>query len=209
MFRSRRRPIVFTQHEHGRLAGEIALAWRCEDIPLPFQAFVAGVALHDRGYDVVDVDEIGAVAASPERWMEIQRRGLAPRRDDPTVDLVVALHVRRLSAGRSERADLTAEIDSLLLELRAAAGVDEAAALAADAVTDVCDRVAFDFCLEEPVTDEVRGITYSLDGRGTISLDPWPLSAPRIAGLVYAHRADSYPVRLDPVVVPYEVVATV
>jgi hypothetical protein len=207
MFRSRRRPIVFTQHEHGRLAGEIALAWRREDIPLPFEEFVRGVALHDRGYDVIDADEIGSVAVSAERWMEIQRRGVAPRRDEPIVDVVVALHVRRLSARRPENAELTAEIDALLPELYAAAGVDEEAALAADAVTDVCDRVAFDFCLEEPLRDEVRGIVYALDGRGTITLDPWPLGVPRLAGLVYAHRAEGYPTRLDPVVVAYEVVA--
>jgi Protein of unknown function (DUF3891) len=203
VFRSRRRDVVFTQYEHARLAGELALAWHPDDIPLPFDAWVRGVALHDRGYDVVDADDIFAV--STERWLEIQRRGIVPREENPVVDLVVALHVRRLM-GRTERAELAAELDALLPNLRAASGVDEAAALAADAVTDVCDRISFDFCLEEPAVAQVRGISYTVDGNGRVTMEPWPLGVPRIAGLVYAYRADGYPERLEPVVVAYEVV---
>jgi hypothetical protein len=118
------------------------------------------------------------------------------------------MHVRRLARKRRQRREVAAELDALLPELRAAAAVDKAAALAADAVTDVCDRVAFDFCLEAPVTNEVRGISYSLDGRGTIRLQPWPLAVRGVAGLVYAYHADGYPERLDPVVVQYEIRAS-
>lgn len=197
---------MFTQHEHGRLAGELALAWCPSEIPLPFEGWVRGVALHDRGYDVIDADEIGSVAVSPERWLEIQRRGIVPRDEDPVVDLVVALHVRRLVGNRPERAAFGAELDALLPALRAAAGIDEAAALAADAVTDVCDRVSFDFCLEEPAVEEVRGISYTVDGNGRITMEPWPLTVPRITGLVYAYRADGYPEKLEAIVAEYEVV---
>jgi hypothetical protein len=205
VFRSRTRAVIFTQHEHARLAAELALAWRREDIPLPFNSFVRGVALHDRGFDVLDGDDIEALSLA--RYLAIQRSGAAPRGEDPVVDLVVALHIRRLAASRPWRAQFVGELDALLPRLYHAAGVSEEAALASDRVTEVSDRVSFDFCFEEPASDEVGGITYSIDGRGTIKLHPWTLAVPRMTGLIVGYRADGYPGDLEPVIVSYEVVA--
>src|SRR4051794_17071072 len=204
MFRSRRRNVVFPQAEHARLAATLALAWR-DRPPLPFGSFVRGVADHDRGYGELDADEIGAVES--ERWAGIQRRGFAPRGEDPVVDLVVALHVRRLLASQDDEHERAAyaEVDALLPSLCAAAGVSASEADAADAVTNVCDRIGFAFCFEEPASGEVRGTRYRLDGRGSIELDPWPLVVPRLLGLVTAFEADGYPTRLVPVVVPFDV----
>ena len=67
MFRSSRRDVVFPQAEHARLAGAIALAWGNERFArpaLPFDAFVRGVTLHDRGYGQLDADGMG-------RWRAI------------------------------------------------------------------------------------------------------------------------------------------
>ena len=197
MFRSRRRSIVFPQTEHARLAGAIALAWR-ERPPVPFDSFVRGVADHDRGYGELDADDIDTVA--DERWIEIQRRGFAPRGQDPIVDLVVALHVRRLVGEPRDP-----ELEAAFPGIRAAAGVSDEDAEAADAVTNVCDRLAFLFAFEEPDEGEVRRFRYRLDGRGIVTLDPWPLAVPRLVGLVTAYEADGYPARLVPVVVPYDV----
>ena len=89
MFRSRRRPVVFPQAEHARLAGTIALAWGNDQFArpaLPFDAFVRGVTLHDRGYGQLDADGIGEVP--PDRWVAIQRASFAPRGEEPVVDLV-------------------------------------------------------------------------------------------------------------------------
>src|ERR687886_932448 len=99
MFRSRRRPVVYSQAEHARIAAAIAAVWGNDAFPrppVPFDAFVRGVALHDRGYGELDADGIGEVAS--ERWLELQRRSFTPRGEDPVVDLVVALHVHRLVA---------------------------------------------------------------------------------------------------------------
>jgi hypothetical protein len=197
MFRSTRRAIVFPQADHARLAGAVALAWRNRP-PLPFDSFVAGVAVHDRGYGEHDADDLETVAA--DRWLEIQRAGYAPRGDDPVVDLVVALHVRRLI---DEPRD--PPLEELLPGLLEAAGVDQATAGAADRVTEVCDRLAFAFCFEQPAEGEVHGIAYAVDGRGAIRLDPWPLSVPRLVGIVPAFEAVGYPERLEPVVVPFDV----
>jgi hypothetical protein len=196
MFRSTRRPIVFPQAEHARLAGAVALAWR-DPPPLPFDSFVAGVALHDRGYGEHDADDLETVA--DDRWLAIQRAGYAPHGGDPVVDLVVALHVRRLIGEPRDP-----PLEELLPRLLEAAGVDAAAAEAADRVTNVCDRLAFEFCFERSAEGDVRGIAYELDGRGRIRLDPWPLAVPRLVGIVAAFAADGYPHRLEPVVVPFE-----
>lgn len=204
MFRSRRRAIVFAQADHARLAGTLALAWRDRPPALPFGSFVRGVADHDRGYGEHDDDEIGAVDS--ERWVGIQRRGFTPRGDDPVVDLVAALHVRRLLSSQDddyERAAF-AEVDALLPSLLDAAGVTAEAAGAADRITNVCDRIAFLFCFEEPGEGEVHGFAYALDGLGGITIDPWPLALSRLLGLVTAYEADGYPSRLAPVVTPFD-----
>ena len=125
VFRSTARPVVYPQAEHARLAAAIAGAWQPEAIPLPFDSFVRGVALHDRGYGELDTDGIGEIDGA--RWLEIMRRGFEPQDADPVVDLIVALHIRRLVGGR------TPEFDDRIPALIEAAGVAEADALAADA----------------------------------------------------------------------------
>jgi hypothetical protein len=209
VFRSSRRAVVFPQAEHARLAGAIALAWGNDKFarpPVPFDEFVRGVTLHDRGYGELDADGIGEVA--PDRWIRIQRAGFAPRGEEPVVDLVVALHVHRLVAGGD--AGLTAALP----ELHRVAGVAESDAGEADRITNLCDRIAFDFCIEEPASGHVavapaRGaepvaVVYTVDGRGEITLEPWPLGLPRLLGLILGFRAEGYPGELEPVVVPFE-----
>ena len=214
MFRSTRRDIVFPQSEHARLAATIALAWGNDAFArpsLPFDSFVRGVALHDRGYATLDSDGIGEVAS--ERWLEIQHEGFRPRGDNAVVDLVVAMHVVRL-VGNSRSAETAAELATLLPALRLAANVAEADAAAADLITDLCDRIAFDFCFEEAAEGEVGivpadgrepvRVTYHVDGKGAVSLDPWPLGVSRLCGLLFAYAAAEYPNVLEPCVVPFE-----
>jgi hypothetical protein len=203
VFRSRRRPIVFTQADHARLAGAIALAWR-ERPALPFDSFVRGVADHDRGYGEHDTADIGTVPS--QAWTEIQRRGFTIRSGDPVVDLVASMHVRRLLSSQADEYERAAfaQVDVLLPSLLDAAGVTAEEAEQADAITNICDRIAFLFCFEEPSEGSVRGIAYALDGRGSITFDPWPLDVPRLLGLVTAYEAEGYPERLVPVVVPFD-----
>ncbi len=205
--------MLFPQAEHARLAGAIALAWgndRFARPALPFDAFVRGVTLHDRGYGQLDADGIGEV--SRERWAALQQAGFAPRGDEPVVDLVVALHLRRLVSGIDEA--ILAPMTAALPELHRAAGVDESDAAEADRITDLCDRIAFDFCVEEATGGRVavapvRGaepvaVAYTVDGYGEITLEPWPLGLPRISGIILGFRAEGYPDQLEPVVVPFD-----
>lgn len=198
MFRSRRRPVVFPQAEHARFAAAIALAWR-DRPPLPFESFVRGVADHDRGYGEHDTDEIGAV--TEDRWLEIQRGGFEPRGEDAVVDLVVALHIRRL-IGQGPAFE---EVDALLPTLLETARVTRDQADASDLVTNVCDVISFEFCFEAPSEREIHGHGLTLDGNGGVTVDPWPLEVPRLVGLVTGFEADGYPERLVPVVTPFAI----
>ena len=209
MFASRRRDLVFPQSEHARLAGLVARAWGNDAFPpppLPFDSFVAGVALHDRGYGEFDNDPIGGVMA-PERWVEIQLRGAEPRGDDPVVDLVTVLHIHRLMTPPENdvQANARERVGALIPGLLDAAGVTQAQALDADRITAICDRIAFELPWEEPTSGELNGVRYEIDGLGGVVLDPWPLSVSELVGFVYAYRAEGYPERRAPVVVPFDV----
>jgi hypothetical protein len=205
-FPSRRRPIVVPQAEHARFAGALAAAWR-DRPPLPFASFVRGVCEHDRGYGELDDDPLGEVGS--ERWVGIQRRGFAPLGEDAVVDLVVALHVRRLLSSRDDELERAAyeEVDALVPSLLAAAGVGEADALAADAVTDVCDVASLLFCFEEPAEREVRRLRVRVDGLGGVGFDPWPFGEDVLEGEVTAYEREGYPRRLARVAVPYMIAA--
>lgn len=214
MFRSRRRGVVFPQREHARISAAIAAAWNDAFAPihLPREPFVLGVAQHDRGYGEHDADEIGQV--SRERWLAIQERGFAATGEDPLVDLVVALHVRRLvSSGEAEPSRRVLDaMDEALPRLVRDAGVSPEDAAAADRITDLCDRISFDVCLEAPDAGDVEvlradgspvQVSYTMDGQGTIVLDPWPLEPPALAGAVLGYAAGAYPDVLEPVPTPF------
>jgi hypothetical protein len=200
VFTSRRRPIVFPQADHARFAGALALAWAEPPAGLPFASFVRGVADHDRGYGEHDVADIDTV--DDATWVAIQRRGFAPRGEDAVVDLVAALHVRRLLARNDPVA--TADADAVIESLLRAAGVTREQADAADVVTNVCDVISFEFCFEAPSERDVRGFHLALDGEGSVTVDPWPFRLPELTGLVATYAADGYPERLAPVVVPFQ-----
>jgi hypothetical protein len=191
VFRSTVRPVVYPQAEHARLAEAIAAAWRPDTIPLPFESFVRGVALHDRGYGELDNDSLGEVEQA--RWLEIMRRGFEPQDDDPVVDLVVALHIRRLVG------NATPEFAAGLPARLEAAGVSEADAAAADAITNLCDRISFSFCFEEEGAGTIGSLAYTVAADGAATLAPWPLVVPELRKTVVGYWADGYPQRLEPV----------
>ena len=101
-----------------------------------------------------------------------------------------------------------------LPELHRAAGVSESDAAEADQIVDLCDRIAFDFCVEEPASGRVAvapapgaepvPVAYTVDGHGEITLEPWPLGVPRVTGIILGFRAEGYPDELQPVVVPFD-----
>jgi Protein of unknown function (DUF3891) len=198
VFRSKSRSVVYPQAEHARLSAAIAAAWGSDSVTrpaLPFESFVRGVELHDRGYGMLDNDGLGEIPQ--ERWLKIMRRGLEAQDEDAVVDLVVVMHIRRLVANTD--ATLGAELDAAYAARLEAAGVSEHDAAAADVVTDLCDRLSFSFCFEEAGGGTVGSFVYAVRSDGVAAVAPWPLGVPELTETVTGYRADGYPGRLDPV----------
>ena len=150
-----------------------------------------GVALHDRGYGELDDDSLLEIEEA--HWLEIQRRGFEPQDDDPVVDLVVAMHIRRLVGSG------TAGFEDTLPARLEAAGVSEVEAAAADVVTNLCDRLSLSFCFEEEGAGTVGSFVFTVGADGAATVAPWPLGVPELAETVVGYRADGYPEQLDPV----------
>jgi hypothetical protein len=189
---------VYPQAEHARVAGAIAAAWGSDRPPVAFESLVRGVALHDRGYGELDADGIGET--DDDRWLEIQRRGFASQDVDPVVDLVVALHIHRLvSYGDSPaRRAASREFAEALPGRRADAQVTEDAAVAADRITNVCDRISFELCFEHDDEFSVGIYTCTASSSGIATVDPWPLAPQRLEIRAVAYVADTYPQVLKP-----------
>ena len=102
------------------------------------------------------------------------------------------MHVRRLVSHATDdaaRAALT-EMDEGIPALREAAAVSEEDAAAADRITDLCDRVSFDFCLEQPESGSMgvvrprrRRDRRSLRGGRPRNDRPRPVASRRAHGL--------------------------
>jgi hypothetical protein len=185
------------------MAGAIAAAFQPEDVPLPFESWVRGVTLHDRGYGELDADPIGETRQ--ERWAgEIETAGFRADSGDAVADLVVALHIRRLIGDDVEhpaRAALAQEIDEAL-------GDVSPAARAADRLTELCDSIAFTFCFEQAASGNAGGTAFDYDGGSRVTLDPWPLAVPALRGVVQGFASDGYPARLEPIVSLFELCAS-
>ena len=219
MFKSKVRPVVITQYEHGRLAGTLAQLWGNSTFAQPaldFTAFVDGVTLHDWAYGIKDNLAIGQV--TEEAWLNVIRKGFARRFDHPTIDIVVKLHLQRLLSLNPSpvRRVLMSQIGTLIK--RRLSSEDSGPGLEtykrADKITQLCDMISFDFCFESPRQDtldlfaqpgsaETTKISYEIRPGGEVRVNPWPFSVPVITGILYAFQRQGYPDELESLVVQY------
>lgn len=213
MFRSTRRSIVFSQVEHARLAGVLAYSWGNEMFSQPLSShrdLVLGVSNHDRGFGVSDTDQIGGI--TDERWEQIARAGFAMESANAVADHLVRLHIRRLVDGEP----IADYFDRALPASQIASGLSDDECDAADRIVELCDWIAYDFCLERPLDRMVRvrpsvgasplEVTYVLDGFGRVAVDPWPFAVATIEGFVVGYDATVYPGLALSAIVPFTVV---
>lgn len=217
MFISKQRPIAIPQWEHQKLAGTLALLWGNAEFERPliaFESFVTGIGMHDRAYGPFDNLPIGAIPE--EEWMALTRAGFAMSWADPVADLIAKMHLARLvSYGTSlARHALAGEMTQAVQAQIRQHGLDAACFDRIDRITDLCDRIAFDFCFEAPAggevrifprndQDEDRVVRYRIAG-GTIQVDPWPFGVANHLGYLVGYQRAGYPTVLEPVMVPYE-----
>jgi hypothetical protein len=222
MFKSKIRAINIPQFDHGRLTGLLASIWGNEHFGRPgvdFASFVAGIALHDRGYGYMDNSPIGETSES--EWLTYTRIGFFERRfDDPVADLITRYHLRRLTrsnhaaTGHALLAEMDTAIDTQLEENHFAAHTFDWI----DRITNLLDMISFDFCFEVPLErelavrprwggDELVTVHYEIQPNRVL-VDPWPFTVPRYETFLIGYAREGYPSRLEPTVIPVEITPT-
>jgi hypothetical protein len=216
MFKSKRRAIVTPQSEHLKLVGTLAMLWGNDDFdspPFDRSSLIMGMGLHDRGYGSLDNSAIGGM--SEEEWYEIARRGFYMQYSDVIADTIAKYHIRRLAShGESpERKAMTAEFSQAIDKQLEQYGLSREVFDRTDHMTNLCDKISFDFCMDVPASDKIsiyprnNGdekvlVQYHVED-GLIRLMPWPFSVTSYEGYLIAYRSAGYPEKLDPVILPY------
>ncbi len=221
MFKSNRRAIITPQSEHLRLVGTLALLWGNEDFdspPINRISMITGMGLHDRGYGLLDNFAIGGM--TEEEWNGVARRSFYMQYSDVVADTIAKYHVRRLAShGESaERRAMTTEFSQVIDEQLNQHNLSMTLFDRMDRITDLCDKISFDFCLDVPEAggvaiyprnrdDQEVLIEYHVES-GVIRATPWPFSVPRYESYLIAYRSDGYPQMLDPLILPYRLERT-
>ncbi len=216
MFKSKLRPITIPQAEHGKLAGTLALLWGNAQIERPaidFASFVMGVGLHDRGYQ--ENDNFPLLETPDAAWLQITRQGFYMPMSDQSADLIVKLHLKRLTSydKTPARQALLAEMEHAIQQQVDQHQLNGEAFQRIDRITNFCDSLAFDFCFEKTTqktikifpkndSNEELPLRYTIDG-GIINVEPWPFSVESHSGYLVGYQLATYPTVLDPVIVPY------
>jgi len=217
MFKSKRRAIVTPQSEHLKLVGTLAMLWGNDQFdapPIERNSMIAGMGLHDRGYDYLDNSPIGGM--TDEEWIPIARRGFFMPCSDIVADTIVKYHFRRLAAHdlSPKRSALAAEFSQAVDEQLKKHGLSKTLFDRMDHITDLCDQISFSFCFDVPASGEMSifprngeesevTIRYHVED-GEISVTPWTFSVDEHRGYLVAYQMDGYPERLDPVILPYQ-----
>jgi hypothetical protein len=219
MFISKQRPIAIPQWEHQKLAGTLALLWgnaEFERPPVPFESFLTGIGLHDRAYGSLDNLPIGAIPE--DEWLALTRSGFEMTWADPVADLITKLHLKRLTSYGSApaRQALAAEMAQAIQAKIERYGMEATMFERIDRITNLCDRIAFDFCFEAPAEgnvslfprngrDEEVTIGYQVRD-GTIAIYPWPFGVESQRGYLVGYQLQGYPAALEPVTIQYRLV---
>ncbi len=184
--------------------------------PIPFESFVTGIGLHDRAYGPLDNLPIGGI--SEDAWLALTRSGFEMAWADPIADLVSKMHLRRLASYGSApaRQAMAAEMAQAIQAQIEHHGFDTALFERIDRITNLCDRIAFDFCFEVPAEGEVRifprneraeevVVGYDIKD-ATIRVAPWPFAVKSHVGYLVGYLREGYPAVLEPVMVQYQLI---
>ncbi|MCI0607709.1 MAG: DUF3891 family protein [Anaerolineae bacterium] len=189
MFKSKRRAIVTPQSEHLRLVGTLVILWGNDDFdfpPIERSSMLMGMGLHDRGYGFLDNSAIGGM--SEEEWNRIARGSFYMQYSDIVANTIVKYRVRRLASHdeSAERKVMTAEFSQVIEEQIKQYNLSKEMFDCMDRITDLCDRISFDFCMDVPDSGEVSifprngedeevPVRYHVED-GTIHVTPWTFS---------------------------------
>jgi len=199
------------------MSGILASHWGNDAFDRPaldFDRWVTGVLFHDWHYGVLD--NLPILEASETAWVALTRRAVVEHFDDPVVDIVAKLQVRRLLNGQEseERAALIRQIDAHVDARLPESGYPLADFQWADRITRLCDNIAFEFAFGNIGTEQAAvharqadaaetAIHYTIQTGGQILVQPWPFAVPSISGFITGFAADGYPDVLKPQMIQF------
>lgn len=170
--------------------------------------------MHDRGFG--NFDDHPICATTKKERKQILEKGIKSASGDTTADIVALMHIRRLiSIFEKEMASLAVLCDKELEKRLDKAGNSRAEFAFADAITNFCDDIAFDFSEGKDAEgeqlvfashedDEAIRVRYRINAAsGAISLAPWPLVVPYYQGFILGYQKTGYPRKLVAEVLPF------
>ena len=178
---------------------------------------IAGMALHDRGYGLLDNSAIGDM--SDEEWLAIARRSFSMFSSDIVADTIIKYHVKRLASysNTDERKSLTAEFSGAIDKQLKSPNLSLSKQVfdRMDRITELTDTISFAFCFDVPDSGDVSifprnganaevSVQYQVES-GVIHVTPWPFSIDQYEGYIFAYPLNGYPERHDPFILPYRV----
>lgn len=206
---------IIPQTEHLKLAGEIASHWGNESFHKPtidHEAFVHGVTYHDRAFGTMDA--LSITGMTPEARHTILTQLVAQDLGNPVSNIVALMHVLRLIGVDPKRTELKNQcLNRIDREIEKTPYLHHDFAWA-DPITELCDNISFDLCLEEPTPavghvyqlrndKEQTPITYTIRA-AIITLDPWPLDVALVEGWLIGYEQVGYP-KSPPHKIPYHI----
>lgn len=217
MFESKVRSINITQFEHARFAGILAEAWGNEAFDKPainFDSFLNGVVFHDWHYGLIDTLSLSDYKI--EEWMTMAEKGATIWFDDPIVDIVSKLHLKRLLGNKAIVSKLIGQVDQRISKRLSETKHTLEQFMWADKITCFCDYLAFDFSFEKPLKDSLvvhpkvstsqeTSITYSIEKNNIVVVNPWPFNQSVLSGIMVAYQRTGYPEKLQPIAIQYKV----
>ncbi len=221
MFKPINQDLVIPQREHARLAGNIAVYWGNKDFDspiIPFHSVVRGITFHQNGYDLLDTYPVKEM--DEDTLVGVFRNDFSVQVSDIEAELINMFHQFRLVSKRlitkpSETFEnLQKEFEIAIENKLTRSKYSKADFLWADRITNLCDRISFNFSFGEKITEtipvypkvgseEKLEIVQSLKDANTIILDKWPFSSKQIRNVVVAYESKGYPKTLRPVLLEF------
>lgn len=221
MFKPKNRNLIISQREHARLAGNIAVYWgnRSFDLPkIPLQSVVKGITFHQNGYNLLDTYPVKEM--DDYTLLNVFKNDFNVQMSDKEAELINMFHQFRLVSKRlitkpsdkfkKLQKDFKIAIENKLTSTK----YNKGDFLWADRITNLCDRISFNFSFGEEITEiipvypqvgseEKVEIKQSLSEENTIELDNWPFSSKEIKNVVIAYESAGYPKLLKAVLLEF------
>ena len=221
MFKPKNQNFIIPQREHARLAGNIAIYWGNKnfDVPrIPLHSVTKGITFHQNGYKPFDTYPVKEM--DDDTLINVFKNDFNVQMSDTNAELISMFHQLRLISKRlttkpSDKFEkLRKEFEVAIKEKLPSSKYSKDDFLWADRITNLCDRISFNFSFGEEMAESISvypkvgsgdiiEIKQLLKDEHTIELENWPFSTKQIRNVVIAYESEGYPKLLRPVLLEF------